>query len=264
MNVSQLEQELLQHVPRVDAEVWDRVGMIVGHPDDEVCGIAIALDACLETIQAAAAQHANVLLTHHPLYIDTPTQFVPQCRHASSAGSALCMAVQLGISVISLHTNLDRSREVRERMAGLLGLEAISSLEFPLDPGRNGFGTLAQTTPISIAELTAHTAQVFQTEPRVWGNPERSITHIAYMGGSLGHLEDMLAATPAELIITGEASYHVLQDLHYRGIDAILLGHDCSEMPFVNILQDMALSIVEDIPVVTIQGSKQWWTYQGV
>ena len=41
--------------------------------------------------------------------------------------------------------------------------------------------------------------------------------------------------------MTGEAGYHVAQDLALRGLSVILLGHDRSEEPFVDILMNSAV-----------------------
>ena len=78
MVVGDLERELLRKMPASDACSWDRTGMLVGDPMDIVRGVAVALDPTIHAVEKAHAQGANVLLTHHPVFIDAPDAFMPQ------------------------------------------------------------------------------------------------------------------------------------------------------------------------------------------
>lgn len=72
MVVGELERELLRKMPASDACSWDRTGMLVGNPMDTVRGVAVALDPTIHAVEEAHAHGANVLLTHHPVFIDAP------------------------------------------------------------------------------------------------------------------------------------------------------------------------------------------------
>mgnify|MGYP002916454187 FL=1 len=78
MVVGELERELLRKMPASDACSWDRTGMLVGNPMDTVRGVAVALDPTIHAVEEAHAHGANVLLTHHPVFIDAPDAFMPQ------------------------------------------------------------------------------------------------------------------------------------------------------------------------------------------
>ena len=67
--VGELEKILLQEMPSEDACSWDRTGMLVGNPLEVVRGVAIALDPTIPTIKAAKEAGANVLVTHHPVFL---------------------------------------------------------------------------------------------------------------------------------------------------------------------------------------------------
>ena len=58
---------LEERCPKAYALDWDNCGLQTGRYDKEVNTIYIALDATDEVIAAAAAQHAELLITHHPL-----------------------------------------------------------------------------------------------------------------------------------------------------------------------------------------------------
>ena len=86
MIVSELERALLARYPKADAEGWDHVGLSVGDPAAKITGVACALDATEANVHRALEAGANVLLTHHPIYIKAPEAFVrPIPRDPSAA-----------------------------------------------------------------------------------------------------------------------------------------------------------------------------------
>lgn len=262
MYVQDLLNYLLHRYPVTDAEPWDHVGLSVGDPHDTVRRVAISLDATEETLRFAQDSGCNVLVTHHPVYIKAPSSFCPPESSLPSASGAVYTAIRLGISIISLHTNLDRSFEVRELLPGLLGERPLSSLEFPADPSRRGLGSIARIEAVTLGELCERSSIAFDTTPRVWGDPQKSIRTIAIMGGSLGDFGSLAVEAGADAVVCGEAGYHVCQDLALRGTSVILLGHDASEYPFVDILANSVCeSGLSPSVVAKMKFSHQWWTY---
>ena len=261
MLVRDLEAKLFEAFPCEDAEPWDHVGLSVGNPDDEVHGVACALDVTEYTLRQAESLGCNVLLTHHPLYIEAPDTFSPFSTDRPHASGSLFYAVQHGVSVISMHTNLDRSRDARELLPSLCGLKAISSLEHSGEPDVSGLGSLCAPVSTRLSDFALTVARAFGVVPRVWGEPERLVHRVAFLGGSFGHFTDCVIESGVDTLVTGEAGYHVAQDLNLRGCSVILLGHDISENPFVDILARNAVEAgVEPSLVSTIVPLKQWWT----
>ena len=77
MLVKDLESRLFARFPLSDAEPWDHVGLSVGDPEAQVAGVACALDPTPAHVEEAAARGANVLITHHPVYLKAPDTFSP-------------------------------------------------------------------------------------------------------------------------------------------------------------------------------------------
>lgn len=262
MLIRELAERLLAAFPAADAEAWDHVGLSVGKPRDEVRGVAVALDATEPNIVRAAEAGANVLVTHHPVYIKAPSTFAPPQHDLPASSAALFTAIEHGVSIISLHTNLDRSRAARERLASLMGFEATSSLEHPLHPGYPGLGAFCTVQEMTLDKLASLAAERFGTAPRVWGDADSPIERVALFGGSLGDCAELACAADVDAVVCGEAGYHVCQDLWFRGCATILLGHDRSEEPFVSVLRDSLIAAgILDEQIVTIDGPTQWWTY---
>lgn len=262
MIVAELERALLARYPKTDAEPWDHVGLSVGDPAAEITGVACALDATEANVQRAQEGGANVLLTHHPIYIKAPESFCPADASRPQCSAALFEAARCGVSIISLHTNLDRSHEARVFLSELLGAEPMSSLEHVDEPELTGLGALtALNDPCTLRDLAARAATAFGSDPRVWGDTERPCRTAAILGGSLGDFGELAIAAGADVIVTGEAGYHVAQDLALRGLGVILLGHDRSEEPFVDILMNSTVDAgVNPRHAIKILNPCQWWT----
>ena len=262
MIVSELERALLERYPKADAEGWDHVGLSVGDPAAEITGVACALDATEANVHRALEAGANVLLTHHPVYIKAPEVFCPADSARPQCSAALYEAARCGVSIISLHTNLDRSHEARVCLSELLRAEPVGSLEHADDPETCGLGALATlNNRCSLRVLAARAATAFGSDPRVWGEAEHVCRTVAILGGSLGDFGELAIAAGADVIVTGEAGYHVAQDLALRGLPVILLGHDRSEEPFVDILMNSAVDAgVDPRHAIKILNPCQWWT----
>ena len=265
MRIGELEQRLLARFPRESAESWDKVGLSVGRPADEVTGVLVALDVSASALEQARARGANVLLTHHPLAIDPPATLTPEARDSSLAGACAYRAAALGVSVISLHTNLDRSLEARLCLGGLLGLEPASSLERPDDPGALGLGLLADLPDgLALEELAGRAAAAFGTEPRIWGEAGSAVRRVAVLGGSLGSFGTTAVCAGADVVIAGEAGYHTCQDVRARGTSLILLGHDRSEEPFCGVLERACVDAgVDEAMISRAALGRAWWTCNG-
>lgn len=129
-----------------------------------------------------------------------------------------------------------------------------------------GFGALLvpdwDTNPTLgvIAELVARN---FDCHPRVWGDPERQINRIAFLNGSWSDSElyERCVDAGIDCMIVGETRYHLCVDAQPY-LSVIELGHDCSELPIVDVLIDalLACGIVRD-DIVDLRGShRNWWT----
>ena len=262
MLVANLLDALFKAFPLDTAESWDHVGLSVGDPSSSITGVTCALDATLDNVRAAHKSGSNVLLTHHPVYIKAPEAFCPSDSARPQCSAALFEAARCGVSIISLHTNLDRSHEARTCLSELLGAAPVSSLEHVDDPEATGLGALATLNdPCTLRDLATRAATAFGSDPRVWGDADHPCRTVAILGGSLGDFGELAIAAGADVVVTGEAGYHVAQDLALRRLPVILLGHDRSEEPFVDILMNSAVNAgVDPRHAIKILNPCQWWT----
>lgn len=109
------------------ADDWDAVGTVVGDPDAEVSRILFAVDPVQAVVDEAVAWGAQLVVTHHPLYLKGVTSVAA----TTPKGRVVHTLISNGIALHTCHTNADSPIfGVSESMALALGLTDIR----PLDP----------------------------------------------------------------------------------------------------------------------------------
>ena len=105
--------------PPETADEWDAVGLAAGDPDAEVRRILLAVDPVLSTAEEAAAWDADLLLTHHPLFL----RGVHGVAETTPKGRTLATLLRAGCGLLTAHTNADHgSPGVSDALARALGL----------------------------------------------------------------------------------------------------------------------------------------------
>lgn len=233
--VKDLESHLFSLYPRSFAEPWDKVGLSVGDPAAKVFKVAFALDATKDTVEAACERGANVLVTHHPVCLEMPRSINPASPATPLSSGCLWEAVARGVAVVSMHTNLDRSTDATRVLPELLGLTPKCGIELgrPKEEGRLGSYAPFEGT---VLELATRCKEAFGRVAQVYGKPEQRVTRAAFFTGSLGDCGVDALSSGANAVVCGECGYHRALELESRGCAVIILGHDVSELPLVNVL----------------------------
>lgn len=97
---------------------FDNVGLLAGSGADEVKGAVVALDCDVNAIEFAKQNSANLIITHHPVIFE-PLKSVTE-------GDIVYKLIKNGISVISMHTNLDVGKGgVNDTLCAALSLKNV-------------------------------------------------------------------------------------------------------------------------------------------
>lgn len=265
LTVGQLEQALLARFPREDAEEWDRMGILVGDPAEAVTGVACALDPTLAAVKAAKHEGANVLLTHHPLFLEPPEMLSPSRTLANPAGVTAYEACRLGVALINIHTALDASEEATRLFARLLSMDFEGLLE-PL-PNRptKGYGQLCRIrvvdAPFTVGRLAARCTAVFGRMPRMWGDPTTEVKSVVVANGSASSVIGACVSAGVDCMVCGEVHYHDALDAGQAGLAILEVGHDASEAPLVALLASAAIEAGVPERAVGIIDQSGNWTY---
>lgn len=107
------------------AEDWDAVGTVAGHPDAEVAKVLFAVDPVQAVVDEAIARGADLVVTHHPLYLKGVTSVAA----TNPKGRVVHDLISNGIALHTCHTNADSPPlGVSESMALALGLTDVRPL----------------------------------------------------------------------------------------------------------------------------------------
>ena len=118
MKVYDILDFLNQKFPLDTACDFDNVGLLVGNGNDEVKLVLLCLDCEKSAVQKAKELGANLIITHHPVIFDG--------LKSVTEDSVVFDLIKSGISVISMHTNLDVAKGgVTETLCRVLGIENI-------------------------------------------------------------------------------------------------------------------------------------------
>ena len=110
----------------------DNPGLQVGRADAVVRGVLVALDPTPAALRRAARAKADLLITHHPLFMDP----LRRIDTGTATGAAVAAAMSAGISVYAAHTNLDAAPEgLAVAVARRLGIEDLCFLHPANGPG---------------------------------------------------------------------------------------------------------------------------------
>ena len=245
LTVGLLERALLTRFPRDDAEPWDRMGLLVGDPSSPVEGICVALDVTGTAIETAEKLGANVLLTHHPAFLEPPACISPSRVVAPSTGANVWAAATKGVALMNFHTALDVSDEARGLFMELLGVDFERMLVSSGANPSKGYGYVCSVResdkPFKLAHMAARCTSVFGRAPRVWGDMDRKIGSVVFANGSAGNVADACVTAGIDCLVCGELGYHLALDASQAGLCIVELGHDASELPLVAVLAQAAI-----------------------
>lgn len=262
LSIGELECALLEKYPRDAAEKWDRTGLIVGDPAALVSRILIALDPTLAVIDTAQQAEATLVLTHHPVFLDAPTEFLPLSSSSQLAGTIVARALSQGIALMNFHTALDSSFEAQRMLPSLLNLKINGCLHpLPAQAGK-GYGAIccSQTgEAFRLDHLAARCVSVFGSMPRVWGSPSATVSTIAVVNGSAGSVVDDCFMHHADCLICGEIHYHQALDAIQKGLTLIEVGHDVSEIPLTALLAQAVMQIGVSPQNVLVYDQAPYW-----
>lgn len=105
--------------PPATAAEWDRVGLVTGDPAREVRRVLLAVDPAPVVADEAAAYGADLLITHHPLFLRPIHGIAPTTPKARTLATLL----RADCGLLCAHTNADAGvGGVADAVAAALGL----------------------------------------------------------------------------------------------------------------------------------------------
>ncbi|MFF3762626.1 Nif3-like dinuclear metal center hexameric protein [Streptomyces sp. NPDC001922] len=222
--------------PPERAEQWDAVGTVCGSPDAGVSRVLFAVDPVQRVADEAVELGADLLVTHHPLYLRGTTTVAA----STFKGRVVHTLIKNDVALHVAHTNADRADPgVSDALAGALDLRITGPLvPDATDPaGRRGLGRVCELDePLTLEAFAARVAERLPATAqgiRVAGDPARTVRTVAVCGGSGDSLFDDVRQAGVDVYLTADLRHHPASEAQERSPLALLdAAHWATEWPW--------------------------------
>jgi dinuclear metal center YbgI/SA1388 family protein len=258
MRVGEVIDFLERLAPPVLAESWDNVGLLVGDRDAPVERVMTCLTVTGQTVVEAIEQGVQLVVTHHPL----PFRPLTRLTTDHTPGRLLWQLTNQSTAVASFHTAYDSAAHgINQQWAEALALTDVEPLREILGHaststskvvGTGRFGLLSG--PVALRELAGRVAALAGASAcQVMRGAAEPVQRVAIACGSAGELVPEAARLGAQVMITGEASFHSCLEAQAQGMAMILVGHYASERLGV---QQLAAQLGDEFLDLTVWASR--------
>ena len=238
MKIKEVLSALERFAPLPLQESWDNAGLQVGLTETEVSGALLCLDVNEKIVDEAIQKGCNLVVSHHPLLF----RGLKTISDLTDVQRTVMKAIQKGICVISMHTNLDNAKGgVNYKMAEKLGLRDVQFLApKTVDGVESGSGVVGELPEAQAADdFVLAVKKAFGVECAMCNELlRRPVRKVALCGGAGDFLLDEALKAGADAFITGEMHYH--QYFGYeQQIQICVIGHYQSEQYTAEIFRDI-------------------------
>ena len=238
MKIKEVLSALERFAPLPLQESWDNAGLQVGLTETEVSGALLCLDVNEKIVDEAIRKGCNVVVSHHPLLF----RGLKTISDLTDVQRTVMKAVQKGVCVISMHTNMDNAKGgVNYKMAEKLGLRDVQFLAPKMVDGvESGSGVIGELPEAQASDdFVLAVKKAFGVECAMCNELlRRPVRKVALCGGAGDFLLDDALKAGADAFITGEMHYH--QYFGYeQQIQICVIGHYQSEQYTAEIFRDI-------------------------
>ncbi|TMR12667.1 Nif3-like dinuclear metal center hexameric protein [Nonomuraea zeae] len=229
--------------PPARAESWDAVGLVSGDPAQPVRRVLLAVDPVSAVAEEALEWGADLIVTHHPLYLRGTTSVAATTPN----GRLVRTLIKNDIALYTAHTNADVANpgvsDALARAVGLVG-DLVPLQPFPDDPWR-GLGRIGEVAAeTTLGEFAAQAAAGLPRTSwgiRVAGDLSRPVRRVAVSGGAGDSLLGTAAAAQVDVFLTADLRHHPASEFVESGGPALIdAAHWATEWPWL----DSAASIL--------------------
>lgn len=194
----------------------------------EIAGAVFSLDFSLGALETARRSGKNLLVTHHPA-IFYP---VSSLQVSDPLGRRLLLAAESGISVVSMHLNVDCAvGGTDEQLARAAGGTGALPPEEKLTEEGCGYGRIFPVKKQSFAQLCAHLKRELNTQRLFAYGEERVVEKAASFCGAGADASALARAVRAgaQVLISADIKHNILCDALECGLNVVQLTHYASE-----------------------------------
>jgi dinuclear metal center YbgI/SA1388 family protein len=206
-----------------------RVGDIVDTSDnglqvqgaDPLLKVALAVDACQASFEAAVEARAQMLIVHHGLFWGRVKRLVgPHYRRIQTL-------LDGGVSLYACHLPLDAHPQVgnNARLAQLLGLQDVAPFGDYHGVTIGMGGALELPLEDFVLRVTAQVGPPL----RIYDFGPDTVRRVALVSGGAMTMVDQVAEAGYDTFVTGETTHNFYHDIREYGLNVLCAGHYATE-----------------------------------
>ncbi|MEV5739067.1 Nif3-like dinuclear metal center hexameric protein [Microbispora rosea] len=218
------------------AESWDAVGLVCGDPEQAVRKVLFAVDPVAVVVDEALGWGADLVVTHHPLYLRGTTSVAA----TTFKGRVVHRLIRGGAALYAAHTNADVADPgVSDALARAVGLTGdLRPLQPAADDPRRGLGRIGDLpAPMPLREFAALAASGLPRTAgplRVAGDPGRPVRTVAVCGGAGDSLLGTARAAGVDVFLTADLRHHPASEhMEADGPALVDASHWATEWPWL-------------------------------
>ena len=244
MTVNNVLDYLKEKYPLDTACAFDNVGLLVGNGNTTVTRAVVCLDCDINAVSYAKQIGAELIVTHHPVIFDGLKEV--------TYGSVVYELVCSGISVISMHTNLDIAvGGVTENLCAAIGLKNVKPYV-----AHDGFLIREAECDICDADKLAEHIKAKLNGAVRYADSGRKIQKVLVCSGSgSDFLEDVITGG-YDALIAADIKHKVFINALNHGVTVFDAGHYQSENVVVKPLCDQLKTAFSGIEFTTFDNAK--------
>ncbi len=260
-----LLENLISHFdslwPPLDKEEWDKPGLMLGSPSQDVNKVLLTVDVTREVIEEAIATNCQLIVSHHPMFMRG--QF--ELSELGVKGSNTALAIRGGLAVFSAHTNADfQAGGVTQSLAAKLGLTELNPLA-----STNSHVVIGSIEPVSLvdfARLVAKRLPAVAQGVRVAGDPARLVSKVAVLAGAGDGYLPMVSNSDTDVYITSDLRHHPAQDFAQQsaisnGPALIDISHWAAEWVWLDNAKAQLDNLIPQVEFVVSEINTDPWTF---
>ena len=225
---------------------WDNVGMHIGHDDNEVQRLIVAVDVDDAAVNKAVHEKAYMIVSHHPFIFHG----IKQINDDTPLGKNVMTLIENGINVFCMHTNYDVMGGMGNAAADRLGMMQRGPIDVVCDgEGIGRIGILRRKHTVrEICDLVKEKFGL--SEVSLYGNEDCEADVIAICPGSGKDYIDKVIEMGAEVYITGDITYHYGTEGAQKGLNIIDAGHYGIEHIFIDEIAGFLRETTEGVDII--------------
>lgn len=243
MTIDNLYNLLNEIFPFKNAEEWDNSGYFNYQNNLEIKNIVVSLDITFDVLDYAIKNNANLIITHHPIYIDLSN------LKFSWMKKIISKIISNNITILSLHTNYDKAKKgMNYQILKKLNLKNISRVK---NSDYLFVGDLKEKIKyknfLNIIKNKLNLNNLIMYSNDDFFTSNKNIKRVCVLAGAgSGELYNIKNKDKIDVFLTGEVKWHLWEHAKNKNISIIDMGH-IAEKIFIdnisNILENNKLNV---------------------